>query len=97
MAFANSDISDILATTIESRSGVVADNVTNNNALLVRLRQRGRIKPFSGGNVILQEISFSSNANAMYYSGYEVLRIDPQDVISAAQFDIKCPMGIWCH
>ena len=25
----------------------------------------------------------------MYYSGYEVLRIDPQDVISASQWDIK--------
>lgn len=89
MAFANSDISDILATTIQSRSGTIADNVTNNNALLTRLRQRGRIKSFSGGNVILQELSFSSNANAMYYSGYEVLRIDPQDVISASQWDIK--------
>ena len=89
MAFANSDISDILATTIESRSGTIADNVTNNNALLMRMRQRGRIKAFSGGNVILQELSFSSNANAMYYSGYEVLRIDPQDVISASQWDIK--------
>ncbi len=42
MSFANSDISDIIATTIESRSGTVADNVTENNALLMRLKQRGR-------------------------------------------------------
>ena len=89
MPFANADISDIIATTIQSRSGVIADNVTHNNALLTRLRQRGKTKPFSGGNVILQELSFSSNTNAMYYSGYEVLRIDPQDVISASQWDIK--------
>jgi hypothetical protein len=89
LAFANSDISDIIATTIQSRSGVIADNVTHNNALLTRLKQRGRIKPFSGGNVILQELSFSSNTNAMYYSGYETLQINPQDVISASQWDIK--------
>lgn len=89
MAFANSDVSDIIATTIQSRSGVIADNVTHNNALLTRLKQRGRIKPFSGGNVILQELSFSSNTNAMYYSGYETLQINPQDVISASQWDIK--------
>ena len=69
MAFANSDISDIIATTIQSRSGVIADNVTHNNALLTRLKRRGNMKPFSGGNVILQELSFSSNTNAMYYSG----------------------------
>lgn len=89
MAFANSSYSDILATTIESRSGVVADNVTDNNAFLSRLRSRGREKPFSGGNIILQELSFQDNATAMYYSGSEVLNINPADVISAAQFNIK--------
>ena len=76
-------------TTIQSRSGVIADNVSNNNALLTRLKRRGNNKPFSGGNVILQELSFSSNTNAMYYSGYQTLAISPQDVISAASFDIK--------
>ena len=38
MAYANSTISDIIATTIQSRSGELADNVTNNNALLRRLK-----------------------------------------------------------
>lgn len=89
MAFANSNYSDVLATTIESRSGVVADNVTKNNALLTRLRERGRQKPFSGGSVILQELSFQSNGTAMYYSGAEVLNISPADVISASQWPIK--------
>ena len=89
MAFANSAISDIIATTIQSRTGVVADNVTDNNALLKRLQQRGRIKPWRGGNVILQELSFQDNGTAMYYSGAEVLNISAQDVISAAQYDPK--------
>lgn len=89
MAFANSSISDIIATTIQSRSGQIADNVTKNNALLSRLKQRGNTKPFSGGNVILQELSFAENGNASWYSGYEALSIGAQDVISAAQFDIK--------
>ena len=34
MAFANPSISDVIATTIQNRSGVIADNVTKNNALL---------------------------------------------------------------
>ncbi len=89
MSFANANYSDILATTIESRSGVVADNVTSNNALLFRLKQKGRQKPISGGSVILQELSFQGNGTAKYYSGAEVLDISPQDVISAAQFPIK--------
>jgi hypothetical protein len=97
MAFANNDISDIIATTIQSRSGSIADNVTKNNALLSRLKQRGNIKTFSGGNIILEELSFAENNNAGYYSGYETLPVAAQDVISAAQYDIKqaaCPVTI---
>lgn len=33
MAFANSSVTDIIATTIQSRSGELADNVLNNNPL----------------------------------------------------------------
>ena len=53
MPFANSAITDIIATTIQNRSGVLADNVTNNNAVLRRLKAKWNVKPFSGGNVIL--------------------------------------------
>jgi hypothetical protein len=97
MAFANSAISDIIATTIQSRTGKIADNVTKNNALLSRLNQRGNVKPFGGGNVILQELSFQANGNAGWYAGYDLLPVAAQDVISAAQYDIKqaaCPVTI---
>ena len=97
MAFPVAALTDIIATTIQSRTGIVADNVTSNNALLARLKQRGNIKTFSGGNSILQELSFSSNGNAGYYSGYEVLPIAAQDVISSAEYQIKqaaCPVTI---
>ncbi len=89
MSFANTNYSDVLATTIESRSGVVADNIRKNNALLTRLQKRGREKKFNGGSTILQELSFQPNNTAMYYSGAEVLNVSPADVISAAQFPIK--------
>lgn len=88
MAFANSAISDIVATTIQSRSGELADNVTNNNPLLFRLKQRGNVRPVSGGNVILEEIMYndSTTTNVNSYSGYETLNIAPNSPISAAQF-----------
>lgn len=90
MAFANSSISDIIATNIQSRSGELADNVTNNNALLRRLKERGNVKTFSGGNVILQEIMYNDSAtdNTNSYSGYEVLNVSQNSPISAAQFSI---------
>jgi len=57
MAFANSSVSDIIATTIQSRSGELADNVTNNNPLLLKLKAKGNVRPFSGGNLILKQRS----------------------------------------
>ncbi|MCX6010360.1 MAG: phage major capsid protein [Chloroflexi bacterium] len=90
MAFANSSITDIIATTIQNRSGTLADNLTNNNALLKKLKERGNVRPFSGGNVILEEIMYNDTTtnNANSYSGYELINISPDSPISAAQFSI---------
>lgn len=87
MSFPN--VSDIVATTIESRTRDIADNVTDNNAALKKMSQRGRIKTFSGGTKIYQELSFAENSNAGFYSGYDLLPVNVSDVISAAEFDIK--------
>lgn len=89
MSFANPSVSDIVATTIQSRSRTIADNVTKNNAILARLNQRGKVRTFSGGNVILEELSFAENPNAGFYSGYDLLPVAAADVISAAEFQIK--------
>ena len=91
MTFANSSITDIIATTIQQRSGKLADNVTNNNALYRRLKAKGNVRPFSGGNVILEEIMYvdSTMINANSYSGYEILNITPNSPISAAQYSIQ--------
>jgi hypothetical protein len=90
-------LSDIIATTIEKRSKKIADNVTKNNALLAKMQTRGRSRSFSGGRLIYEELSFAENGNAGFYSGYDLLPVAAQDVISAAQFDIKqaaCPVTI---
>ncbi len=93
MSFPN--VTDIVATTIQQRSRTVADNVTKNAALLAKLNLRGNIRPFGGGNVIYEEISFAENGNGGWYSGYDMLPTAAQDVISAAEFGIKqlaCPV-----
>jgi len=97
MAFANPNVTDIIATTIQSRTRRIADNVTKNNALLARLQQRGNVRTFSGGNTIIQELSFAENGNAGFYSGYDLLPVNAQDVLSGAEFNIKqlaCPVVI---
>jgi hypothetical protein len=87
MAFPN--VSDIIATTIEKRSKKIADNVTKNNALLTYIKDKGNVREISGGSVIYEELSFAENSNAGWYSGYDLLPVAAQDVLSAAQFDIK--------
>jgi hypothetical protein len=97
MAFANAAISDIIATTIQHRNKVIADNVTKNNAVLTWMSKRGNIRTVSGGNTIMEELSFAANGNAGFYSGYETLPIAAQDVISAAEYGWKqaaCPVTI---
>jgi len=89
VAFANSSVTDLIATAIESRSGEIANNVESNNILLAVLRKNGRIKPISGGTQIFQELSFQQNANGGWYSGADVLPVGAQDVISAAAFPYK--------
>lgn len=87
MSFPN--VTDIATTTIENRSKKVADNVLKNNALLSRLDKRGNVKPFDGGRLIYQELSFAENTNAGWYSGYDTLPTAAADVITSAEFNIK--------
>lgn len=89
MASANTNWSEILTTTLENFSGVIADNVSNNNALLTMLNKSGNIMLEDGGESIVQELDFQENGTFKYYSDYDVLDVSGSDVISAAQFDWK--------
>lgn len=83
------NVTDIVATTIEKRTKKIQDNVTKNNGLLAYIKDRGNVREITGGSVIFEELSFAENANAGWYSGYDLLPTAVQDVLSAAQFDIK--------
>jgi len=87
MSFPN--VTDIVATTIESRTRKIQDNVLNNNAGLAYIKEKGNVKTVSGGNIIYEELSFAENANAGWYSGYDMLPVAAQDVLSAAEFSLK--------
>lgn len=80
-------VPEIVATTLRNRTGKLADNVTKNNALLYRLKSRGRVKPVSGGRTIIQELNYQENGTYKRYSGYETLNISPSDVFTGAEFN----------
>ena len=82
-------IGEIAASTIESRNKEFVDNVTNNNPLLYKLKKKGSIKKFSGGQNIREEINALENATVQSYQGYDTLNQAPQPAVSAYQFEIK--------
>lgn len=89
MALVNpsSTLTEIVTTTLRNRTGKLADNVTKNNALLNRLKKKGKVKPVSGGRTIVQELEYAENGTFKRYSGYEALNISPSDVFTGAEFN----------
>lgn len=83
------NLSEIVTTTLRNRSKKLADNITNNNAILRKLNAKGNVQPFSGGRTIVQELEYATNTTYKRYSGYEVLDISSSDVFSAAEYNIK--------
>lgn len=83
------DYNDLVTTTMESRSHELADNFTNNNALLSFLKRRGKSRPFTGGREIMQELAYAQNQTFLWYSGFEPLNIALNDTMTAARFAVK--------
>ena len=86
---ASPNVSELATTTIEKRSKKIADNVIKNNAALAYLRKGGNVKSFAGGTKIYEELSYTANTNGGAYSGYDLLPVAAQDVLSAAEFSMK--------
>ena len=80
-------MTEIVTTTLRNRTGKLADNVSKNNALLKRLKAKGKVKPVSGGRTIVQEMESAENGTFKRYSGYEALNITPSDVFTASEFN----------
>jgi hypothetical protein len=81
------NLSEIAATTLENRSGVVADGVSKNNAFLAYMKKSGNMKKIGGGSKIYQELSYAENGNGGWFAGYDLLPVAGQDVLSAAEFN----------
>lgn len=81
-------MNEIVTTTLLNRSKELADNVTKNNALLARLRKKGKVRPYDGGYAISQELAFAENGTFKRYSGMETLNIAPSETLSAAVYPV---------
>lgn len=88
MASPNSDFTDIVTTTLQGYSRQLADNVTNHNALLRHIDEKGN-KKTATGRTIVQELEYAENGTVQWYSGYEQLDVSATQTYTAAEFNYK--------
>ena len=82
------NLSEIITTTLRNRSRSLADNVSNHNPLLNRMRERGNLTQVTGRDIV-RELEYADNSTVSFYNGYEVLDTSPSDVLTAAVFEYK--------
>ena len=91
----NTQFNTLLTTTLKSRTGKLADNMSDNNALLRRLKERGNICPISGGTSIVEELEYGES-DSYWYSGYDTLTFNNPQLFTAAEYEMKflaAPVG----
>lgn len=85
----NATFTALVTTTFRNHPDMVSDNVSNNNALYRRLYKKGKINLLDGGYEIVRPLDYTENSTYQRYSGYDILNIQPSDVLTAANFAWK--------
>ena len=89
MASPNSTFTELVSTTYRNHKKQFADNVTNNNALLRRMMDRGKKRIEDGGLSIVCPLDYAENSTYQRYSGYDTLNVQASDVLSSAEYAWK--------
>ncbi len=79
---------DVFTLSLESRTKDLADNVSSNNALLKRLKDKKKIRSITGGSKILEELEYGAG-DAVWYSGYDTITYNPKQLFTAAEYQLK--------
>ena len=90
MATPSSVFTEMVTTTDRHWGSKVTDNVSKHNALLNRLKEKGKIKTISGGYEAAEPLEYAENGTYQRYSGYDTLNTAASDVLTSAKFD-------WCQ
>lgn len=85
---ADVNIGELVTVSLRKRAKGLADNVTNHNPLLRRLREKGKISTYdgTGGRVITIPLEYGE---AVYqrYRGFETLTVQETETFDAAEYD----------
>lgn len=88
MASPSATFTEMVTTTQRHTRKEVVDNVTDHNALLRLMKERGNIKTYAkGGYEIQVPLSYAENGTYQRYSGYDTLNTAGSDVLTSAKYD----------
>lgn len=87
MANPSAVFTEMVSSTLRNSSKDVADNVSNHNALLNRLKKKGKIRNLDGGYEIQVPLEYAEGGNYQRFSGYDTLDTSASDVLTSAKFD----------
>ena len=82
------DYNDVFTTTLKSRTKSLHDNMSKNSALLKKLKEKGKMRPITGGSKILEELEYGEG-DMIWYSGYDTISYSPKQLFTAAEYALK--------
>lgn len=82
-------LSELVTTTLRRRSGLLKDNVRNNNVVYKSMDENDGVINGISGRTILEEMAYQENATFTRYDGCQVLNTSYNPTITAAEFDPK--------
>lgn len=86
MASPNATFTELVTTTYRKHRKDIADNVSNNNALLRRIYSQGNVTHEDGGLSIVTPLDYAQNGTFQRFSGFDVLNIGASDVLTSAEY-----------
>lgn len=82
----NAVFTELVSTTFRKHRKEIKDNISNNNALLKRIYDKGNYRREDGGLTIVCPLDYNANSTYQRYSDWDVLNISQSDVITAAEY-----------
>lgn len=84
------NLTEAVIATERHYSATLDDNLTANNGLLNRLKQKGGIDTFPSGRTIAEGLIYGNNLSASWFTGYDTFTPPTtSDVADVAEFNIK--------
>ena len=83
---ASSTFTELVSTTFRKHRATVKDNLSNRNALVKRMKQRGNYRLEDGGLTIACPLDYAANGTYQRYADWDVLNISQSEVLSAAEY-----------